>query len=341
MSVMLSAATSPLPKKVGATNDQIHKIGRFTDNGQFAWSSSTIRTVFSGSSLQVELEGKKAFFDVVLDGKWSHMFEVTPEQSIYQVLEGKHRQHCRVEIIKRTEAHYSGSITFAGFRLSQDGSLSQPPRRERKILAIGDSITCGYGAETAVNKSAFNLKEENSRKAYPHRLAEALDADYHAVSWSGRGMFRNRKDDGRPTLPILFNWTLPDQKTNWVFDQWVPDLILINLGTNDRSLAGGRAPIEKRDFVGAYRDFLKRLRTLYPNAKLIVLNGPMTLLSEQFAFMGKWIEELADEMGESVVFMSLPPKRGDGWWGAYHPSERLHADLAERLQPKIQAEMGW
>ncbi len=68
-----------------------------------------------------------------------------------------------------------------------------------------------------------------------------------------------------------------DAKSHWDFSKWVPDVVLINLATND---FGRKIPDEK-GWTGAYESFLKHVRKNYPNAEIYVASGSM---------MGDWGE---------------------------------------------------
>lgn len=57
----------------------------------------------------------------------------------------------------------------------------------------------------------------------------------------------------------------------WDFAQWIPQVVCINLGTNDFSTNNYNAGLYER----AYRNFLQSVRNAYPNAKIVLLNGPM------------------------------------------------------------------
>jgi len=63
------------------------------------------------------------------------------------------------------------------------------------------------------------------------------------------------------------------------FGIYVPDLIVINLGTNDAfyfmSIDPSKVESEQKVFVQNYEDFLAHLRKLYPKTKILCTLGTM------------------------------------------------------------------
>lgn len=74
---------------------------------------------------------------------------------------------------------------------------------------------------------------------YGPLIARAVNADFFVEAWSGKGMVRNYGDPNITSVdpfPKYYPYTLATEWTQkWDFYAWVPDVIVINLGTNDYS----------------------------------------------------------------------------------------------------------
>ena len=137
-----------------------------------------------------------------------------------------------IRVLKQTEAQYA----TADFKtLVIDGELIAPPAAKDKYIEfIGDSISCGMGnlGYNGVAEAQTALYEDGT-SGYAFLTAEALGADCSIVSQSGIGIAGSWND------PIgEFYSKLPykrDTNTDNDFSR-VPDIVVINLGTNDYNL---------------------------------------------------------------------------------------------------------
>lgn len=89
-------------------------------------------------------------------------------------------------------------------------------------------------------------------------------------------MYRNYGGpaEGTPDgcLPALYDRTLfYDADEKWDFSSFQPDVVCVNLGTNDMSVNKG----DSVRYENAALQFAKRLRGYYPNAKIVMLTGSM------------------------------------------------------------------
>jgi lysophospholipase L1-like esterase len=133
----------------------------------------------------------------------------------------------------------------------------------RRIEFIGDSITCGYGNEAANQNEHFTPRTENAALAWGAVAARQLKADLAVEAWSGIWLMDNGHD-----LPMPKRWgrTLPmEDGSTWAFTSWIPDAVVINLGTND-----GNKPIEEAAWAAAYHAFIATIRLHYPKAHIFL-----------------------------------------------------------------------
>lgn len=73
-------------------------------------------------------------------------------------------------------------------------------------------------------------------------------------------------------MPWQYEYTLFDQHDEkWDFAKYQPQLVCINLGTNDLSTENYDIQLYEKN----YRMFIKTVRSKYPHAKIVMLTGPM------------------------------------------------------------------
>jgi len=188
-------------------------------------------------------------------------------------------------------------------------------------------------------KVTLTVENENGYMSYALIAARKLEMDAMLLCWSGRGMYRNRNrtNDRTGTLPELFEQTLPfDSNESWDPTRFVPDVIVVNLGTNDSAdLDGAKVPLPKEKFISTYAAFLKKLRAIAPEAKLILSIGPM-----QSGPVADWLPELAGQFEDaSVLVYSKYANKGD-IGGHWHPSVQKHQSMARELVEVIQTATG-
>lgn len=167
--------------------------------------------------------------------------------------------------------------------------LDRPADKALKLEFIGDSITCG----DAINR-VNGQNVEDGTLTYAAFTASLLSADINVMSISGNGciccLF------GTPLLDLpdqyLFtdNLAKPSKEAlkKWDFARYQPDVVVVNLGTNDRggvprvfgydefkngcdkSVNGGK--IEHHTGV---KDFLTMIHENNPSAKIVWTCGAM------------------------------------------------------------------
>ncbi len=341
--VLCLPAAAADPAVIPSTDKNIRFVGRFSEDKSFGWSASTIRFKFNGTSATALLtltKGNEAGLLAVVDGKPAEAKIIVKKgQTEYPLAEGLAAGEHVIELVKTSEG-YIGEVMLNGLKLSAGGKLLPLPERDRKILVVGDSITCGYGNEGKDVNAGNNVNIENAYLSYPQVAARQLNADAVTICWSGKGLFRDRsvKDDQNATLPKIFDRVLPlTEQPVYDHHQYIPQVIAINLGTNDMNEEKGKKPaLGKDDYQNACRDFIKRLRDIYPEVKIILSIGPMELRN-----LVLWQAEVAKEFKDvyPLVYKGKPGKEYLG--GHYHPSVKMDAEMGDALAAKISEITGW
>ena len=235
---------------------------------------------------------------------------------------------------------------FRGFILDEGRQLVAPPALpSRKIEFIGNSITCGYGNESINKFDHYDYATENHYYSYASITARNLQAQHWTVARSGIGVYRNY--DGPKTgspdcMPQQYEYTQFNNKSErWDFSRFTPDLVCINLGTNDLSTPN----YDIKLFTEAYKKFLATVRGHYPNAKIVLITGSM-LNGKVLDLQRKTLDQIqaeAQKNGDKNIYrFDFTPQTGELCYGAdWHPSIWQHQKMAGELTAYLRVLMNW
>lgn len=269
----------------------------------------------------------------------------------YEVFKSDTEETADIKIVKLSESPMS---TFAITDITINGKDVKPAEdKERFIEFIGDSITCGYGVDDEDMNHHFSTKTEDTTKAYAYKTAEALDADYSMVSFSGYGIISGYSDGEKKvseqTVPQYYsklgyswsqNGSFVPANIDWDFSKRQPDVVVINLGTNDDSYCKGKDD-RCEEFQQTYVEFLKTIREKNPDATIICTLGIMGQNLYPYVELAarQYSEETGDEKISWLMFDNQ--SQDDGIAADWHPTEKTHAKASAKLVEKIKEVMGW
>jgi lysophospholipase L1-like esterase len=330
----------------------IHYIGRFdareaggSRSARFAWPGSAIAATFDGTGIDVALrDAGTNFFSVVVDGLEATTLSTNGAKETYTLASGLVPGRHSVILTKRTES-FVGIVDFRGFSPHDGALVPSPPPFTRRIEYVGDSITCGYGNLGKNATCPFSPDTEDVTSAYGALAGKELGAAVSVIAYSGIGMVRNYSGDTTDQMPVLFERTLPSEPTPWSFAPPEPDVVVINLGTNDFAKGDPGPPFER-----AYAGFLRQLRGHYPRTFVVSTLSPM--LSDSDAGTGARttartaivdaVEQQRAAGDTRVSYFAFDPTRpNDGFGCDYHPSAATHRAMAAALVKAIRAVAGW
>ncbi|MEZ4231632.1 MAG: SGNH/GDSL hydrolase family protein [Polyangiaceae bacterium] len=326
----------------GGAEPAVHFVGRHVveDDAsvRFGWSGSGLVVRFRGTAVRVTLDDPAHYFTVVVDGQVGARLATSTGEQQYTLAEGLPDSEHVVELYRRTEGSY-GSTHFLGVDI--DGELLAPPPVTRRIEVLGDSITCGYGNEGADQYCNFSADTENHYLTYEAIAARELGAELSTIAWSGKGVVYNYGTDTNQPLPEIHRRALPTQgSSSWDFTSWQPDVVLINLGTNDFSTDGD--PSESL-FVGEYVGLLETLRGDYPSALILCTVAPKLFGNDQAQAETYIASAVAQRngAGDSLVKQVDVSTTSTGFGCDWHPSLATHRAMSERLVTLLKDELGW
>ncbi|MDN3593514.1 SGNH/GDSL hydrolase family protein [Zunongwangia endophytica] len=244
-----------------------------------------------------------------------------------------------IEVYKATEAS-TGNLVLSGIKAKN--LAKAPTKPEAKIEFIGNSITSGFGndnKEYPCDEGGW-FDSHNAYYSYATIAANRLDADFVLSSISGWGMYRNWDVPG-PTVPDVYDnlYLNEDSSKSYTSKDFNPDLISINLGTNDLSEGDGkheRLPFSEDDYVGAYIKFVQHLIDTRDNPEIAILDSPMVSGGRE-EILHRCLDSVASyfegEGKEIHVFDFEPiPETGCG----AHPSIEEDKMMADQIVPFYQ-----
>lgn len=363
-----SVAESSTVKEEGTTAvltaDTAKLVGRTYLNDDVLWAA------FSGAGAEFIYTGKKLDITIVGDGASTAgnadnyarvAIYVDKERVIDDMLDEKEKTYTAfesdseksvdVQIIKLSECAMS-TFGIKPIKLGEGEKIEPAKEKDLKIEFIGDSITCGYGVDDPDKEHHFKTSTEDVTKAYAYKTAQALDADYSMVSISGYGIISGYTDSGKKpeqTIPQYYDKlgfsynkfadSLEVAGLEWNFDNYKPDIVVINLGTNDMSYA--KNEMTQAEFEEGYIEFLKQVRSHNPDSYIFCTYGVMgnTLIRNIKNVCDKYSEETGDN---KVTFFTLPmqDENKNGIVADWHPSEATHEICAQRAVKTIKETLG-
>ncbi|MES1188611.1 MAG: SGNH/GDSL hydrolase family protein [Myxococcales bacterium] len=329
---------------------------------RFASTAVQLKAKFVGTGATIKILDEnrygnyKNYFEVMVDDAPAVKLTALKSQTDYVVAQDLPNGEHTLVVAKRTEA----GIGFARFLgLDVVGELVEPPARPtRRIEIIGDSISCGSGDE-AMNGSPQCMEDgwgqpyHNGYLAYGPVMARSLDAEYNVTAVSGIGLVRNYSNmyDPRP-LPEVYDLMYYEEMTSeaWDTSQFVPDAIVIALGTNDFSPGDSeRDKMDVETYTAAYVAFVDKLRGYYPDAHIFGMSSPMlgdgwpnatdTSATDLKTALAAMVEHFASAGDPNVHQINVSKVIGTGC--GTHPGVAQHASMAAEVATAIKNTLGW
>ena len=358
------AANKTFPLKgtfVSPADKHIRYTGRisFANPERPAWNFPGIQIVaaFEGTSLRMMAKPKSGYFMAQIDQ--AEPFKVAfrgERDSVVTLATALPDARHTVRLMYVIEG-YEFFPEFWGFILDKGKQLAEAPALPtRKIEFIGNSITCGYGNEGMYRFQGFEYETENHYYSYASFTARALEAQHWVVARSGIGAYRNYNGPktGNPesNMPVQYEYTgyawKPELrqeatflKEKWDFSRYQPDVVCINLGTNDLSTPNYDAKLLKLN----YHKLLKMVRQHNPKAKIVFLTGSM-LYNEELKLQKQLLDEVtaeAQKAGDKEVYrFDMNPIDGEAFYGNdWHPNIYQDEKMAGELTPYLRKLMNW
>ncbi|WP_448660019.1 SGNH/GDSL hydrolase family protein [Sphingomonas sp. CJ99] len=337
----LSALAWPAAAGFGPDVDRtplpVHIGGRTIDEGKagqrFGWPGVYVEARFTGDTVRLQFDAPTDFIRLSVDGRERQVFRAPGK--VDTIVDGLGKGEHVIRLDKLTETQ-SGESRFVGMELIGPGRAYLAPERAMQIEVIGDSHSVGYGnvsdSRDCTTQQVHDLTD--TTQAYGAMVARGLDADYRIHAYSGFGVVRNYAG-GEPGDSMVKRYprAIPGEASPLAGadSEWQPDVIVVNLGTNDFSTPvkpgekWADAEALKADYRATYAAFLRDLARAQPQARFVLLGGDSFYDQvEQVA------ATLAGALPGRVVTRHVTGLEMTGCH--YHPSVADNAKMAELVR---------
>lgn len=316
----------------------------------FVFPCTSVQMRFTGKKLEIHVENKQAYWDnyigYILDGKESAILIPKEGNAILPIeIEATEKKEHEILIFKRQDACHE--VTFLGFEIGTGETvLPVSPKPTRRIEVYGDSVSAGEVSEAidyvGRKDPDHNGEYSNSWYSYAWMTARKLNAQIHNIAQGGialrdeTGWFFEPQAIGMESVwdKIHYN-PLFGNVTNWDFDKYTPDVVIVAIGQNDshpidymKENNNGEQAIKWRE---DYKAFLQKIRRQYPYAYLVCCT---TLLCHDVSWDNS-IGQAVCEMKDKKITQYLFKRNGNGTPGHLRISEA--EEMAEELASYIES----
>lgn len=348
-------------------NLKIH--GRTIENASplpLFWTHSGIEVNCTGSELWVDLECEYDFHEIWVASEvnralMSRQMLYPGKNSICLFRSMEKGKVKNVRFYRELQAmNDNPEIKLLVTGLRTDGDFLPVSEKKYKFEFIGDSITSGEGSYGAREDTEWLAMYMSSSRTYENLIERMMDADCRVISQGGWGIYTSWDNNRSHNMPRIYtrvcglatgpaNEALGAQQ-EYDFSSWVPDAVVINLGTNDecsfrmpgmevegygfcksRSDENGcKNPEDLEKVKNAAVDFLKLLRQKNPTSLLLWVYGMMghDLEPTLRAAVSDYMKETGDE---NVDYLSLPDTTPENIGAHSHPGFFSHLKTAKFL----------
>lgn len=312
------------------------------------YPASYVRIRFTGTSLRVHLENKSAYWNnymgCIMDGRQEkYLLPKTGETELLLAEQLENKEHDCLFFKRMDACHY---VTFLGFEIDEDAEvLPLEPLPERKIEVYGDSVSAGEVSEAVEfigqPDPEHNGEYSNSYYSYAWLTARKLGAQLHDVAQGGIALLDGIGwfyEPGYIGMESIYDKTAyhPDLGAirKWDFSNYIPQAVIVAIGQNDSHptdfMARDYDGIMGRKWRKHYREFILKLREIYPDAQIILTT---TIMEHDIAW-DRAIEEVCESIADANVHHFLYRKNGCGTKGHIRIPEA--EEMAEELAAYIE-----
>ena len=349
--------------KIELTDKNVKYLGRtalFEDTLLLSLSGSGMEFEYTGKGLEIVFVGGEAAelsdneanyvrIGIYEDGIRTKDLALNKKELRVNVAESAITKTSVIRIMKLSECAMS-LMGIKPIELSEGEVIKPTPAADTKVEFIGDSITCGYGVDDPDPTHSFKTLTEDVTKGFAYKTASALGYDHSMFSTSGYGIISGYTDNPElrhadQLIPTFYeSMGLSYDKLDgipvshaikWDFSKYVPDIIVLNLGTNDDSFCQDDKE-RQAWFASKYIDFLKLIRAHNQKAYIVCAFGLMG--DRLYPTICDAISTYKAETGDMRIRpVHLPEQDFEhvGYGADYHPLESEHEKAANVLIPVL------
>jgi hypothetical protein len=346
----LFVASKAQTKSIPFNDNRIRYEGRVAfkpDAAELSWSGTSVAISFKGTNIAAILKDADTanYYNVIIDQNRIIKIHTDTSRKSYTLASGLPNKKHTVQLFKRTEWAL-GKTWFYGFETETKIKILTPPTLpKKKIEFYGNSITCGYAMEDTSGNDSWHGYFENNYLSYAAITARHFNAQYSCVAKSGIGILISWFPLIMPEMYDRLDAT--DSASKWNFNQYSPDVVVINLFQNDSWLIKmpdheefkhrfGKTVPDEATIVEAYKAFVKTIRSKYASAYIICALGNMDATQTGSPWPG-YINKAASEINDPKIFTHFfEYKNTPG-----HPKTNEQKAMADSLIQFIESNIKW
>ncbi len=272
-------------------------------------------------------------FTVVVDNGTPNTITTTSGQTSLALATGLANGPHDLVIWRNTEASI-GVTQFTGLSNFGTGGalLAAAAAPNKRMEVVGDSLSVGAGVEGDATCTGGIDAFTNNYLAYGSVAARAVGADVVTIAWSGIGVYRNSDNSTTNTMPTRYPFAIPNDGTAWDFSLFQPNVVVINLGTNDFGSGDPGTPYET-----AYEAFVQTIRAKYASAYFILID---MYGGERLVRINDVVAALKAGGEASVETLSVSAAQNNLGCNQ-HPNVAGQAAMGAVLAARLHTLMGW
>lgn len=253
-----------------------------------------------------------------------------------------------ISIYKLTEASI-GKIDFLGLEILGNSFIDTLRLSSKKIVWIGNSVTCGYGNEVEIlappkgnPTTGFHSFNENNYKAWGSIASRNCKAQAIHLCYSGKGLYRNFDGSKHLLIKDFIQKSIPQDNIEINPETVMAPIYVIHAGTNDFGYEGGYPDqlVDSIRFIKGLQSVFRVINLWNPQAEIIVASSNM--LSNYYPKNGNkrlksYLENAIKTFEKSNMKLHIIPLNiqqqpyGENW----HPSAIEHQKMAAQIEPLL------
>ena len=335
------------------------------------WTGSAIELNAKGSEIWIEVEADYDIYEpwisISINSAFVSRQMLTAGRYWICVFRGMNENAIKnVRIVKDVQAMSGDSgCSLKIHAVKFDGEFLPVEEKTYKIEFIGDSITSGEGTIGAKAEEDWIPMWFSAINNYSFMTAESLNAEYRIISQSGWGVFTSWDNNIHANIPEYYEKVcgLVSGEKNEVlgafnendFDSWQPDVVVVNLGTNDggafnqpewKDEVTGETRKQRinedgtfnekdlEDFEAAALHFLIKLRKYNKKANIVWVYGMLGI--PMMPAIYRAVDAYTKKTGDKKVSVFQLPNTTEETVGARsHPGILAHEKAAKALTEYI------
>jgi lysophospholipase L1-like esterase len=213
-------------------------------------------------------------------------------------------QHLLEVVVKSTSEYVTrwspqdAAVILTGMLLGTGATVTAPTPRQKHMLFLGDSITEGFHAVSNLGSGQNDPDGSDALNGWAYRQRELLGAEVGVAGFGGAGLTQGGTG-GVPAIGSFWNMLWSGQARPFTPS---PDLVVINIGTNDGANNASSASIQS-----AMASLLGAILSTLPNTRIAVLQpfeGAATYMSAtQRATVTTGLQAAIAQVGGAVTWV--------------------------------------